>query len=234
MSIEKTRDVILVIDDQPSNLKVIASILSREYSVSLSNSGANALKNLNRICPDLILLDIMMPDMDGFEVCRQIKEKDDFKEIPVIFFSAKTDMEDIIKGFSYGAVDYVTKPFNPKELKIRIKNHLNLRHALQINQQLSEKLNDFDNRLHNTNGIIDQLTINLREIYSSLWLEMKTPLNDIIRINDMVKQEAQQSGLTQIHHSATLIKESALQAINILELVLKQRGIKSEKQIGKR
>jgi len=147
MSIEKTRDVILVIDDQPSNLKVIASILSREYNVSLSNSGASALKNLDRIQPDLILLDIMMPEMDGFEVCRQIKENDGFKEIPVIFFSAKTDMEDIIKGFNYGAVDYVTKPFNPKELKIRIKNHLNLRHALRENQRLSEKLNDCVKRL---------------------------------------------------------------------------------------
>ena len=134
------KDVILVVDDQPINLKVIASVLSQDYSLSIANNGVNALKMLEKGLPSLILLDIMMPEMDGFEVCQKIKENEKTKDIPVIFLTAKTDIKDIIKGFDYGAADYITKPFNTTEMKVRVINHLNLYHAKNELKEMNQKL----------------------------------------------------------------------------------------------
>lgn len=127
--VKNQKDVILVVDDQPNNLKVIASVLGDTYTISIANNGANALKMLEILKPDLILLDVMMPDMDGYHVCKKIKENSYTCHIPVIFLTAKSDIDDIIKGFEIGGIDYITKPFNPKELRVRVKNHLDLFHA---------------------------------------------------------------------------------------------------------
>ena len=136
----EAKDVILVVDDQPMNLKVIASVLGIDYSLSIANNGTNALKMLENGLPDLILLDIMMPDMDGYEVCRRIKANEKTKDIPIIFLTAKTDIDDIIKGFDLGAVDYITKPFNPTEMRVRVVNHLNLYHARNEIKQMYHEL----------------------------------------------------------------------------------------------
>ena len=136
------KDLILIVDDQPNNLKVIASILQEEYQLSFANSGQNALKMLERGMPDLILLDVMMPDMDGYEVCKRIISNPESKHIPVIFLSAKTSIDDIVKGFQSGAVDYITKPFNSMEVKVRVKNHLNLHHAKQEKVVAEQKLKE--------------------------------------------------------------------------------------------
>ncbi len=136
------KDLILVVDDQPNNLKVIASILQDDYVLSFANNGLNALKMLEKKMPDLILLDVMMPDMDGYEVCRRILSDPKSKHIPVIFLSAKTNIDDIVKGFQSGAVDYITKPFNSLEVKVRVKNHLNLHHALDQKAAAEHKLKE--------------------------------------------------------------------------------------------
>ncbi len=136
------KDLILIVDDQPNNLKVIASILQEDYKLSFANSGTNALKILEKGTPELILLDVMMPDMDGYEVCKKIMSKPEAKNIPVIFLSAKTSIDDIVKGFQSGAVDYITKPFNSLEVKVRVKNHLNLHHAKQEKVLAEKKLKE--------------------------------------------------------------------------------------------
>ena len=140
---KKAKDLILVVDDQPNNLKLIANVLGQEYSLSIANSGINALKMLENGVPDLILLDVMMPEMDGFEVCKKIKENENTKNIPIIFLTAKSDIDDIVKGFDYGAVDYITKPFNLIEMKVRIKNHLSLYHAKQEIEQINMEKDKF-------------------------------------------------------------------------------------------
>lgn len=136
------KDLILVVDDQPNNLKVIASILQNDYVLSFANNGISALKMLEKKMPDLILLDVMMPDMDGYEVCRRILSDPKSEHIPVIFLSAKTNIDDIVKGFQSGAVDYITKPFNSLEVKVRVKNHLNLHHALDQKAAAEHKLKE--------------------------------------------------------------------------------------------
>ncbi|RKZ50646.1 MAG: hybrid sensor histidine kinase/response regulator [Candidatus Parabeggiatoa sp. nov. 3] len=135
------KKLILVVDDNAMNLKMLGSILKANgLSPAIAQSGANALKSIKRKLPDLILLDVMMPDMDGFEVCKRLKQDVDTQDIPVIFLTAKTEQEDIIQGLEVGAVDYVTKPFNPKELMTRVNTHLELKAAKEgLKQALATK-----------------------------------------------------------------------------------------------
>lgn len=121
---------ILVVDDLETNLDILVDILGKFYTISAVMDGETALRETAKYPPDLILLDIMMPGMDGFEVCRQLKSNPETASIPVIFVTAKVETEDIIKAFEIGAVDYVTKPYNPPELMARVNTHLQLRHAL--------------------------------------------------------------------------------------------------------
>ncbi len=119
---------ILVVDDVPSNIDVIAGILKDTYKILAATSGEKALKiAASSPMPDLILLDIMMPEMDGMEVCRQLKNNPLTMDIPVIFLTAKTDAETALEGFSLGAVDYITKPVNPLLLQARARNHIKLK-----------------------------------------------------------------------------------------------------------
>ena len=127
METEK-KPLILIVDDTQQNIQVLGSILfSKGYSVSVATSGNEALKSLKRLIPDLVLLDIQMPQMNGFEVCTIIKNQPDTKEIPVIFLTASTETENILKGFEVGAVDFITKPFNSAELLARISTHIELK-----------------------------------------------------------------------------------------------------------
>jgi putative two-component system response regulator len=134
---------ILVVDDLPDNLLMISSLLNGEYKVKIANRGEKALSiAASNSPPDLILLDVMMPGMDGYEVCRRLKRDPRTMHIPVIFLTAKTDIEDEQRGLELGAVDYITKPIRPHLVMARIKNHLMLK-----------VMNDF---LHNKNEFLEQ------------------------------------------------------------------------------
>jgi adenylate cyclase len=118
---------ILVVDDTPANIQTVAGILKGQgYQLSVATTGKQALDVLEKIRPDLILLDVMMPEMDGFETCRHIKSAESWRDIPIIFLTAKTDTADLVKGFEVGAVDYVGKPFNAHELLARVNTHLTI------------------------------------------------------------------------------------------------------------
>ena len=116
---------ILVVDDTPANIQAISAILKEKgYQISVATNGRQALAVVDRVRPDLILLDVMMPEMDGFETCRQLKAAEKWRQIPVIFLTAKTETADLVQGFELGAVDYVAKPFNAHELLARVNTHL--------------------------------------------------------------------------------------------------------------
>ncbi len=135
-----SKPVILCVDDTAQNLEVLVELL-HEYEPVASLDPFNALSLLERIEVDMILLDVMMPQMDGFELCRRIKANPKFEATPLLFLTAKSDEESIEKGYELGAVDYVTKPFRPTELLSRVKTHLKL-HALvnDLNAQVQESL----------------------------------------------------------------------------------------------
>ncbi|MGF1776637.1 HD domain-containing phosphohydrolase [Vibrio nomapromontoriensis] len=140
MRIEKKQHTILLVDDTPDNLDLLNGVLAEKYQIKIATSGKIALKIAHRLPkPDLILLDIMMPEMDGYDVCRQLKSHPVTQDIPVIFITAKTQTEDETKGFALGAVDYITKPISPPIVRARVETHLflhNQRQALELEVQI--------------------------------------------------------------------------------------------------
>ncbi|MBF0165799.1 MAG: diguanylate cyclase [Magnetococcales bacterium] len=127
-----TREKILIVDDIPINLSLLNEFLAQDYEIIQASHGRGALEKAATQKPDLILLDIMMPEMDGFEVCRQLKLNPATREIPVIFVTAKTDAEDISRGMSLGAVDYFAKPYLPAIMRARIRSHIERVHSQVI------------------------------------------------------------------------------------------------------
>ena len=118
---------ILAVDDHPVNRRLLEGILGKDYEVVTATNGADALEICTNEGIDLVLLDIIMPEMDGYEVCESIKANLNTRHIPVIFLTAKNETKDIVKGFDVGGVDYVTKPFKKVELLARVKTHIELK-----------------------------------------------------------------------------------------------------------
>lgn len=151
--------VVLLVDDAPANIQVVNSILKDDYRIRIATSGAKALEVANSSpAPDLILLDIMMPEMDGYEVCTRLKATPHTRDIPVIFLTGKIEAEDETRGFQVGAVDYIHKPFSPPVVKARVATHLMLREA---REQLARQLLALNSELEMARQI--QLSILPRE-----------------------------------------------------------------------
>jgi two-component system, sensor histidine kinase and response regulator len=135
---------ILIVDDNPLNLQLMGSIIyGKGYNVIFSSSGESALESVSQQSPDLILLDIQMPEKNGFEVCEILKSNAITKDIPIIFLTAITDSEKILRGFELGAVDYITKPFHKEELLARISTHIELKQAREKLANLNENKDKF-------------------------------------------------------------------------------------------
>lgn len=195
---------VLVVDDTKIYIDTLVDTLSRYYQVGVAMDGETALQDIAVNKPDLILLDIMMPGMDGYEVCRQIKTNDESANIPIIFLTAKTEMEDIIKGFEYGSVDYVTKPFNLTELLMRVKTHL----ELKIAREEIEKQNDELVKAAKFREDVDRI---IRH-------DLKAPLNPIIGFPQLLleREDLSEKG----KKSLRLIKESGYKMLNMINLSL--------------
>jgi diguanylate cyclase (GGDEF)-like protein len=128
MDIHAKKQTILIVDDVTANIDILAELLRPDYKIRAATSGEKALKiSFSENPPDLILLDVMMPDTDGYEVCRILKKSSQTKDIPIIFITGKTSIEDEIYGFNLGAVDYVRKPFNSVIVKARVNTHAELK-----------------------------------------------------------------------------------------------------------
>jgi len=161
---------ILVVDDAPENIQVIVEILKQEYKVSVATSGQKALDMIdNGLLPDMILLDVVMPQMDGYEVCKIIKKKN--KHIPIMFLTILENGKDIVKGLELGAVDYVSKPVEPTVLKARIKTHL----------ELQELQNYLINDIKNKNELLIQQSkfAMLGEMFENITHQWIQPLSII-------------------------------------------------------
>ena len=128
--IKPEETLILVVDDIPDNVQLIGQILAGEkYRIAVATNGKQAISIAEKSKPDLVLLDIMMPDMDGYEVCKRLKADSDLAEIPVIFLTGRSDTESVIEGFDVGGIDYIVKPFHDQEVLCRITNQLKLKKA---------------------------------------------------------------------------------------------------------
>jgi len=127
---------ILIVDDLPANLKVLVNILkNQDYKIRKVTNGQSAIKAVKKELPDLILLDIKMPDMDGYEVCKKLKSDRETQDIPIIFISALSDVFDKVKAFEVGGIDYITKPFQQEEVLARIKTQLTIQNQKRLLQK---------------------------------------------------------------------------------------------------
>ena len=146
------KPLILIVDDTPANLKLLADMLKQKgYEVRVAPSGQLALDFIKRIQPDLILLDIAMPQMDGYEVCRRLKANADWQAIPVIFISASEEEQAIVRSFKVGGVDYISKPFRSAEVEARVETHLNLhRYQKNLESLVQEKVKEISATIERT------------------------------------------------------------------------------------
>lgn len=143
----ENRQTVLVVDDTPENIDVLVGTLKEEYNVKAAINGEMALKIVRSSPPDILLLDIMMPGIDGYEVCRRLKEDHTTRHIPIIFITAMTEMQDELTGLELGAVDYITKPISPPIVKARVRTHLAL---YDQNRELDRKVRIQTEQLHET------------------------------------------------------------------------------------
>ena len=157
------QSLILVVDDNPTNIKVLFNVLEEaDFRVLVAKNGESALEKLKIISPDLILLDVMMPGIDGFEVCRQLKKTNTCQDIPIIFMTALSDEANKVRGFSLGAVDYITKPIQHQEALARIRTHLQIQ---TLSRQLAEK-NEL--LVESNQGLEEQVRVRTAELSDAL------------------------------------------------------------------
>ncbi len=183
---------VLVVDDNPKNLQVVAALLTEnDYTVEVALNGKTALKWVKNTLFDAILLDVMMPEMDGFTTCELIKKQTSSCNVPIIFLTARHDIESITDGFTKGGVDYITKPFNQQELLARLKTHIELKQSreklLDLNgwlqseiQKKTEELIDANKNLINAYEELKKLDKAKNDFLNTISHELRTPLNGII------------------------------------------------------
>jgi diguanylate cyclase (GGDEF)-like protein len=150
---------ILIADDEPSNVRMLGELLKNDYEIFVTSDGHEAVHLAEQILPDLILLDIMMPGLDGYGVCRELKSRKATEAIPVIFVTARKKTDDIVRGFEVGARDYIQKPFYPQELHARVRTHIDLKNA---QERLSENAARFEEMNRKLATALEQMEIMAR------------------------------------------------------------------------
>lgn len=231
---------LLIVDDTPEYIQMAAEILRPlGYQLRVANSGQLALKLIEQQCPCLILLDIKMPDIDGFEICTRLKSSPVYKDIAIIFITASYDEESITKGFLLGAQDYVTKPYNPSELVARVKSHIKI---IQQAQELTTAYHELDQFCHTIAHDLKsplQVIHQLTELLKKVLADVSVDTDEIIaRINSkctqsitMIERLLEFSKMTQISchfealdlnqiFSETLTELTALEPDRLFEIII--------------
>jgi len=194
MNGDKKAPLVLVVDDVQKNVQLLGKILTREnYDIAIATNGQEAIDVARELQPDIILLDVMMPEMDGFESCRILKSFPETKDIPIIFLTARTEKEDIVQGLKCGAVDYLTKPFNFEELKSRVITHIELKRArdklIYLNQVKNKFVGTAAHDLRNPIGNISLIaSVFLEDLSDNLTDDQIELLKDVHYLSNYMLQ----------------------------------------------
>ena len=233
---------LLIVDDIPANLTVLLDFLTNEgFKVLMAKSGESALKKVPLVQPELILLDVMMPGMNGFEVCQQLKQQQESQNIPVIFMTALAETVDKVRGFELGASDYITKPFQQEEVLARIYAHLKLyrlqNEMLEKNRQLlahEQKLAAQNQQLAQQNQTLQNLANALQtakqaaehanqeksQFIANMTHELRTPMNAILGYSEMLKEEAEELHETEFVSDLSKINSSGRHLLGLINDIL--------------
>jgi len=191
---------LLIVDDTPSNLHLLTAMLTeRGYRVKGAPNGKLALMSARAQPPDLILLDVVMPDLDGFEVCEKLKESPNTRDIPIIFLSGMTDPDVKVKGFALGGVDYVTKPFHAEEVLSRVRTHLTLRNLQKNLEQQVAELDSFSHTVAH---------------------DLKNPLGALLGYAEIVEEELEGTDNDDLRASAAAIRKLGHKMVTIVDGLL--------------
>lgn len=201
-------ETVLIVDDTPANIQLAASALrSNGYRLAFAQNGPAALEQIARSPIDLVLLDVMMPEMDGFEVCRRLKADPKTVDIPVIFLTAATDLDSITGGFELGAVDYVVKPFNTAELVSRVKTHLELKRNREALREMIAAKDTF-------------FSIMSHDLKSAIFGLSGLSANLLDRFDALIAGELSEKKIERMRHSITVLEETSNGAMKLLENLL--------------
>jgi len=209
-----TKDSILIVDDEPNNLKVLYNLLiEQNYEVRAARNGETALQAAQDDPPDLILLDIKMPEMDGYEVCSHLKADERTRDIPVIFISALNQTEDIVKAFACGGVDYITKPFQFEEVNARVKTHLTI---VQQHEQVVMQQEQIAAMRQRDRELFDKLTATREKFVSAAAHDLKSPLSLIGGYASLMTRFEEVRSNPQIMECVEQIEQSSDEMLNLI------------------
>jgi CheY-like chemotaxis protein len=207
---------LLIVDDKPANLDLLREMLAPlGHLIFFATSGAKALEIATSTQPDMVLLDVMMPGMDGFETCQRFKQDDALSEIPVIFVTARTDVEDLARGFAAGAVDYITKPVKQPEVHARVATHLQI-------QGLIAQQREHLAALEQARGELEALNDAKDKFLSNLGREVSTSLAQIAETSNTIRESARSPGApgTSIDQHLVDVNRSAQEVLHLLGTIL--------------
>ena len=226
------KSLVLVVDDSGINQFYIKNILEEQgLRVEIAGNGEEALEKSRNLLPDLILLDIIMPGPDGFEVCQALKESQDTHGIPVIFLTSRNKKEDMIKGFAVGAVDYVNKPFNKEELVSRVLTHLELKQSQDTIEEQKAKLKLQNSKILNHSRMVENLNQELNQknkmleeiiktkdkFFSIISHDLKSPLGNILSFTDLFLSGFNKFSKEKNFEIVQELKKSTLTSTKLLE-----------------
>jgi len=230
-------ETILIVDDNPVNLRVMIQHLAEQgYETRIAQNGNEALEQLKIALPDIILLDIMMPGIDGFETCAKIKQMESAKDIPIIFMTALSETENKVKGLSLGAVDYITKPFQQEEVLARIDTHLTIRRQQNMLYQLNATKDRFFSIIaHDLRGVFNPLIISTNML---LKIAIKEDSSKMIKFSESVKKSAHNAydlleNLLTWSRSQRQAIDVSIVKINLTKLIKNNINLFVEKAIQK-
>ncbi|MGH1365650.1 MAG: hybrid sensor histidine kinase/response regulator [Calditrichia bacterium] len=242
--------LILIVDDIPRNIQLLGNILSKDgFKVAVANHGKQALTIIDKRQPDLILLDVMMPELNGYQVCERVKSSEATADIPIIFLTAKNDVEDKLRGFAVGGADFVTKPFEPAEVIARVHTQLRLKKMSDLlklhNTQLEEMLENRTQALIRSErhsafslmiqGIIHNLKNPLNLIYAGCqFIEMEKPqINMIMQRLPERQAEPLNQRLEYIWKSAVMIDKGSKQLLEMVDSMMAKSRSDQQENLNK-
>jgi two-component system, sensor histidine kinase and response regulator len=230
LDIEQKKPLILVVDDIPDNLLIFGMALRKTgYNVSIESEPKKVLNRARELKPDIILLDILMPEMDGYLVCEQLKSDPETMDIPVIFLTARSNPEDVIKGFKTGASDYIIKPFSVQEAVARIVTHIELKRQRDLNFQYIDQLKLANQMLSQAEKELLELNASKDKFFSIISHDLRNPLQGFLGLTDLVVAEFEDFTPEDLKIAILEINNSAKRLNKLLENLLTW----SRLQIGK-